>query len=87
MAGKNWRTDLTRFDRNIERAKVNAEKWSARYEELVKKKQEAENTQIVDMVHSLNITPEQLKEFIGTGRMPAPVRAEQPEKKEETKDE
>ena len=50
----------------IERAKAlkKRDEWDAKYKELERKYREQENTEIHDLVHAFNLTPEQLGQLL-----------------------
>ncbi|MGN0265527.1 MAG: DUF4315 family protein [Oliverpabstia sp.] len=47
-----------------ERARKKRDEWDAKVKELDRKYREEENSEIHDMVHAANLTPEQLAEII-----------------------
>ena len=52
---------LDRIGEERDKALRRREEWDARYKELDKRYREQENTEIHDLVHAFNLTPEQLK--------------------------
>lgn len=55
---------IERIDQELEKARAKAAEWQAKVRELEKLRQEEENTQIVQMVRALNMTPSQLADFL-----------------------
>ncbi len=54
---------IDKLDKELEKAEKAAE-WQAKIRELEKQKQEEENSQIVQAVRSLKLTPSQLMAFL-----------------------
>ena len=52
---------IDKLDKELEKAREKAAEWQAKVRELEKQKQEKENSQIVQAVRSLKLTPAQLK--------------------------
>ena len=48
---------IDKIDRELEKAREKAAEWQAKIRELEKQKQEEENSQIVQAVRSLKLTP------------------------------
>lgn len=59
---------LERIDLEIAKAKEKAAMWQEKVREYEAMRREEENTQIVSLVRSLNLTPEQLAELIKNNR-------------------
>ena len=51
---------IDKLDKELEKAREKAAEWQAKIRELEKQKQEEENSQIVQAVRSLKLTPTQL---------------------------
>ena len=51
---------IDKLDKELEKAREKAAEWQAKIRELEKQKQEEENSQIVQAVRSLKLTPAQL---------------------------
>ena len=54
---------IDKLDKELEKAREKAAEWQAKIRELEKQKQEEENSQIVQAVRSLKLTPAQLLSF------------------------
>lgn len=67
---------IERIDQELEKARAKAAEWQAKVRELEKLRQEEENTQIVQMVRALNMTPSQLSDFLKNQKAApvAPIR-------------
>ena len=57
---------IDKLDKELEKAREKAAEWQAKIRELEKQKQEEENSQIVQAVRSLKLTPAQLMQEIVT---------------------
>ena len=55
---------IDKIDRELEKAREKAAEWQAKIRELEKQKQEEENSQIVQAVRSLKLTPVELMAFL-----------------------
>lgn len=55
---------LDKIGADWKRALKKAEEWADRAKELERKYKEVENTEIHDMVHAANLTPDQLSEVL-----------------------
>ena len=55
---------IDKIDRELEKAREKAAEWQAKIRELEKQKQEEENSQIVQAVRSLKLTPTELMAFL-----------------------
>lgn len=55
---------LDKIGLDLKRARAKRMEWDSKVKELERKYKEEENTEIHDMVHAANITPEQLAELI-----------------------
>lgn len=55
---------LDRIGIERDKALKKREEWDARYQELDKRYQEQENTEIHELVHAFNLTPEQLGQLL-----------------------
>lgn len=65
---------LDKIDREIQKTRDKIAELQSRMKELTGQKTEQENLQIVSLVRSLNLSPQQLKEFLqGAAQQPAPV--------------
>ena len=80
---------LDRIRSDLEKARTKRTEWDAKVKELERKFKEEENTEIHEMVHAANLTPEKLAELL---LLVAEDTAPKPEiinsmKEEETQDE
>lgn len=67
---------LDRIDREMQKTREKIAELQSRMKELAAQKTEQENLQIVSLVRSLNLSQQQLKEFLqGAAAQPAPVMA------------
>lgn len=57
-------TKLEKIDRELEKARNRLLEWQTKVKELEAKRIEEENTQIVGIVRSLNMSPEELATFL-----------------------
>lgn len=57
-------TKLEKIDRELEKARSRLLEWQTKVKELEAKRIEEENTQIVGIVRSLNMSPEELATFL-----------------------
>ena len=65
---------LDKIDREMQKTQEKIAELQARMKELTAQKNEQENLQIVSLVRSLNLSPQQLKEFLqGAAEQPAPA--------------
>ena len=55
---------IDKLDKELEKAREKAAEWQGKNRELEKQKQEEENSQIVQAVRSLKLTPAQLMAFL-----------------------
>lgn len=55
---------IDKLDKELEKAREKAAEWQAKIRELEKQKQEEENSQIVQAVRSLKLTPAELLAFL-----------------------
>ena len=55
---------IDKLDKELEKAREKAAEWQAKIRELEKQKQEEENSQIVQAVRSLKLTPAELMAFL-----------------------
>ena len=55
---------IDKLDKELEKAREKAAEWQAKIRELEKQKQEEENSQIVQAVCSLKLTPAELMAFL-----------------------
>ena len=86
---------LEKIAAEIEKARRKRDEWDARLKDWEQKYREQENTEIHDMVHAMNLSPEKLAEILAlaaNGGSPAPpVQSAYPydseEETEETEDE
>lgn len=76
---------LDKIGLDLKRARAKRMEWDSKVKELERKYKEEENTEIHDMVHAANITPEQLAELIQrmNEAVPEPQIMSQTEKEEE----
>lgn len=68
-----------KIDAAIEKTKAKIAEYQARLKELERKKTEQENTEIVGLVRSVDMSPQELAEFVR-------ARRERAENKQETED-
>lgn len=67
---------LDKIDREMQKTREKIAELQSRMKELTAQKTEQENLQIVSLVRSLNLSPQELKEFLqGAAAQPAPVMA------------
>ena len=57
-------TKLEKIDKELEKARSRLLEWQTKVKELEAKRIEEENTQIVGIVRSLNMSPEELATFL-----------------------
>lgn len=57
-------TKLEKIDKELEKARIRLLEWQTKVKELEAKRIEEENTQIVGIVRSLNMSPEELATFL-----------------------
>lgn len=55
---------IDKLDKELEKAREKAAEWQAKIRELEKQKQEEENSQIVQAVRSMKLTPAELLAFL-----------------------
>lgn len=55
---------LDKIGADLEKARRKRDEWDARAKELERKYKEVENTEIHEMVHAANLTPDQLSELL-----------------------
>ena len=55
---------IDKIEKELEKAREKAAEWQAKIRELEKQKQEEENSQIVQAVRSLKLTPAELMAFL-----------------------
>ena len=55
---------IDKIDRELEKAREKAAEWQGKIRELEKQKQEEENSQIVQAIRSLKLTPAELMAFL-----------------------
>ena len=55
---------LEKIEKDLEKAREKAAEWQAKIRDLEKQKQDEENSQIVQAVRSLKLTPAQLMAFL-----------------------
>ena len=66
---------IDKLDKELEKAREKAAEWQAKIRELEKQKQEEENSQIVQAVRSLKLTPAQLMAFLNDPKNSLTARA------------
>lgn len=65
---------LDKIEKEMQKTREKISELQSRMKELAAQKAEQENLQIVSLVRSLNLTPQQLKEFLqGAAEQPTPV--------------
>lgn len=77
---------IDKIDRELEKAREKAAEWQAKIRDLEKQKQEEENSQIVQAVRSLRLTPAELMAFLNDPKNTLSTSGQndpKPEKKEE----
>ena len=57
-------TRLDKIGADLAKARAKRDEWDARAKELERKYKEVENTEIHEMVHAANLTPDQLSELL-----------------------
>ena len=69
---------LEKIGADLEKARKKRAEWDAKVKDLERRYREEENTEIHEMVHAANLTPEQLAELIrkSTTFMPQVMAAE-----------
>ena len=55
---------IDKIEKELEKAREKAAEWQAKIRELEKQKQEEENSQVVQAVRSLKLTPAELMAFL-----------------------
>lgn len=55
---------LDKIGADLDKARRKRTEWDARVKELERKYREVENSEIQDMVHAANLTPDQLSELL-----------------------
>ena len=55
---------LDKIGADLTKARAKRDEWDARAKELERKYKEVENTEIHEMVHAANLTPDQLSELL-----------------------
>ncbi len=55
---------LDKLGADLEKARKKQAEWTSRVKELERKYREAENSEIQDMVHAANLTPDQLADLL-----------------------
>ena len=77
---------IDKLTKEIEKAREKLAEWQARLRDLERQQTEAENTEYVAIVRSLNISPQELAEFIRS-RQVDPARDYVPRTKEDADNE
>ena len=77
---------IDRIDREIEKTREKITEYQNKLKGLEAKKTEAENLQIVQLVRSMRLTPQELNEFLSGGAIPGMTAADY-EKQEGTDNE
>lgn len=83
-------TKLEKLGAELAKARRKKAEWETRVKELERRYQQAENTEIHEMVHAANLTPEQLSELLkrfAEQPLPDPDWMESLTDKEESTDE
>ena len=83
-------TKLDKIGADLEKARRKRTEWDARVKELERKYREVENTEIQEMVHAANLTPDQLSELLrmfAADMVPKPERINFMNEQEEMQDE
>ncbi len=79
---------IEKIEKELEKAREKAAEWQARIRDLEKQKQEEENSQIVQAVRSLKLTPTELAAFLSDPKTMFPASGQdgpksgEPEKEE-----
>ena len=73
---------IERLDREIQKTREKITEYQNKLKELTAQKTEAENLQIVQLVRSMRVTPQELNELLSGGVIPGMTAAEQ-EKQED----
>ena len=67
---------IDKLDKELEKAREKAAEWQAKIRELEKQKQEEENSQIVQAVRSLKLTPAERMPFLHHPKNPLAAAAQ-----------
>lgn len=83
MAKKmNWRADLQKIRNNREKADNAAKRAEEKAKKLAQRQEEAENMDILYVVRSMRLTPEELEDFLA-GKPPQDKEEEQEEQQDD----
>ena len=81
---------LDKIGSDLAKARAKRDEWDARAKELERKYKEVENTEIHEMVHAANLTPDQLSELLrmfASDMVPKPETINSMNEQEEMQDE
>lgn len=78
---------INRIDKEIQKTREKITEYQNRLRELQTQKTEAENLQIIQMVRSLRLTPQELSQLLKNEPIPGITTVTPGEEKEEYKDE
>ena len=74
---------LEKIGTELEKARKKREEWDEKVKDLERRYRDEENTEIHDMVHAANMTPEQLAELIRMAQTSMPQTAGNNQNKED----
>lgn len=77
---------LEKIGTELEKARKKREEWDEKVKDLERRYRDEENTEIHDMVHAANMTPEQLAELIRMAQTSMPQTAGNNQNKEQSGD-
>lgn len=78
---------IERLDREIQKTREKITEYQNKLKELTAQKTEAENLQIVQLVRSMRITPQELNELLSGGAIPGMTAADYEEQEDNTNEE
>lgn len=78
---------IDRIDREIEKTREKITEYQNKLKGLEAQKTEAENLQIVQLVRSMRITPQELNELLSGGAIPGMAAADYEEQEDNTNEE
>lgn len=78
---------LDKIRTDLDKARIKRAEWEAKVKDLERRYTEEENTEIHDMVHAANLTPEQLAELIRMAAVSMPQTNTEKMKEEEQNEE
>lgn len=78
---------IEKIEKELEKAREKAAEWQAKIRDLEKQKQEEENSQIVQAVRSLKLTPTELASFLSDPKAMFPTSGQDGPKSGEAEEE